>query len=179
MNSDATSSSSFTAAGGEREPSVPGQHTRVDPNSVWNQLRQGPLKTCMLGSGNWGTTVAKIIAENVKRSYLFSNEVRMYVFEEEYKGRKLTEIINVDHENAKYLPGARRQCSIQHLATPSDNEVLILLSLYPSISSIYSATSTSIYTSFSLPVFLSFLCSLCSLSSRCRRHQTTSQHSGV
>jgi hypothetical protein len=29
----------------------------------------------------------------------------MWVFEEEVGGRKLTEIINTDHENVKYLPG--------------------------------------------------------------------------
>ncbi len=30
---------------------------------------------------------------------------QMWVFEEEVHGRKLTEIINTDHENVKYLPG--------------------------------------------------------------------------
>ena len=30
----------------------------------------------------------------------------MWVFEEEVDGRKLTEIINTDHENVKYLPGS-------------------------------------------------------------------------
>ena len=29
----------------------------------------------------------------------------MYVYEELVNGRKLTEIINQDHENVKYLPG--------------------------------------------------------------------------
>ena len=29
----------------------------------------------------------------------------MWVHEEEVEGRKLTEIINSDHENVKYLPG--------------------------------------------------------------------------
>lgn len=29
----------------------------------------------------------------------------MYVYEEEVNGRKLTEIINQEHENVKYLPG--------------------------------------------------------------------------
>ena len=28
----------------------------------------------------------------------------MWVFEEEIEGRKLTEIINTEHENVKYLP---------------------------------------------------------------------------
>ena len=29
----------------------------------------------------------------------------MYCYEETINGRKLTEIINTDHENVKYLPG--------------------------------------------------------------------------
>lgn len=29
----------------------------------------------------------------------------MWVYEEEVGGRKLTEIINTEHENVKYLPG--------------------------------------------------------------------------
>ena len=32
-------------------------------------------------------------------------QVRMWVYEEEVDGRKLTEVINKRHENVKYLPG--------------------------------------------------------------------------
>ena len=42
---------------------------------------------------------------NAKARDQFAEEVRMWVFEEEVDGRKLTEIINTDHENVKYLPG--------------------------------------------------------------------------
>jgi len=35
----------------------------------------------------------------------FEQEVRMWVYEEMINDRKLTEIINKDHENVKYLPG--------------------------------------------------------------------------
>lgn len=35
----------------------------------------------------------------------FVTTVNMWVFEEMVDGRKLTEIINTDHENVKYLPG--------------------------------------------------------------------------
>ena len=34
----------------------------------------------------------------------FDDEVNMWVFEEVVDGRNLTEIINTDHENVKYLP---------------------------------------------------------------------------
>lgn len=41
----------------------------------------------------------------------------MWVYEEEVNGRKLTEIINTEHENVKYLPG----CKFPHnvVANPS------------------------------------------------------------
>lgn len=35
----------------------------------------------------------------------FCDRVTMYVFEEMIEGKKLTEIINEQHENVKYLPG--------------------------------------------------------------------------
>jgi len=59
----------------------------------------------MLGSGNWGCAVVRILGWNVAESDEYENEVNMYVYEEEIKGRKLTEIINTEHENVKYLPG--------------------------------------------------------------------------
>ncbi|XP_039192265.1 glycerol-3-phosphate dehydrogenase 1-like protein isoform X3 [Crotalus tigris] len=64
-----------------------------------------PLKVCIVGSGNWGSAVAKIIGNNVKTMQKFASTVKMWVFEETINGRKLTDIINNDHENVKYLPG--------------------------------------------------------------------------
>ncbi|PWA32163.1 hypothetical protein CCH79_00013373 [Gambusia affinis] len=62
-------------------------------------------KVCIVGSGNWGSSIAKIIGHNVKASNRFNPMVNMWVYEEMIDGRKLTEIINTDHENVKYLPG--------------------------------------------------------------------------
>eukprot|EP00066_Takifugu_rubripes_P003822 XP_003966720.1 PREDICTED: glycerol-3-phosphate dehydrogenase [NAD(+)], cytoplasmic-like [Takifugu rubripes] len=62
-------------------------------------------KVCIVGSGNWGSSIAKIIGNNVKASNRFDPMVNMWVYEEMIKGRKLTEIINTEHENVKYLPG--------------------------------------------------------------------------
>ncbi|XP_030045881.1 glycerol-3-phosphate dehydrogenase 1-like protein [Microcaecilia unicolor] len=64
-----------------------------------------PLKVCIVGSGNWGSAVAKIIGNNVRMLQRFASIVNMWVFEENINGRKLTEIINTNHENVKYLPG--------------------------------------------------------------------------
>lgn len=65
-------------------------------------------RVCIIGSGNWGSAIAKVVGNNVKTmSDEFEQEIRMWVFEEEINGRKLTEIINQDHENVKYLPGQK------------------------------------------------------------------------
>jgi len=67
-----------------------------------------PLKVCIIGSGNWGTAIARILGNNtVKYPNDFDATVRMWVFEELVDGRKLSEIINQDHENVKYLPGKK------------------------------------------------------------------------
>ena len=63
-------------------------------------------KVCIVGSGNWGSAIARLVGANVERlPDKFQREVSMWVFQEEVDGRKLTEIINTDHENVKYLPG--------------------------------------------------------------------------
>uniref|UniRef100_A0A8C4PWE8 Glycerol-3-phosphate dehydrogenase [NAD(+)] n=1 Tax=Eptatretus burgeri TaxID=7764 RepID=A0A8C4PWE8_EPTBU len=65
----------------------------------------GRKKIAILGSGNWGSAIAKIIGNNVAQSTKFAEPINMWVFEEMFQGRKLTEIINTEHENVKYLPG--------------------------------------------------------------------------
>ncbi|KAK9708762.1 glycerol-3-phosphate dehydrogenase [Basidiobolus ranarum] len=69
-------------------------------------------KVALIGSGNWGSAIAKIVGGNVLQSSEFDQEVRMWVFEELINGQKLTEIINTEHENVKYLPGIKLPESI-------------------------------------------------------------------
>jgi glycerol-3-phosphate dehydrogenase (NAD+) len=65
-------------------------------------------KVCIIGSGNWGSTVAKIIGENVNKNLkVFDPVVEMWVYEELVDGKPLTEIINTKHENVKYLPNIK------------------------------------------------------------------------
>lgn len=52
-----------------------------------------------------GSAIAKIVGSNADRLAHFDPRVTMWVFEEDIGGRKLTEIINTQHENVKYLPG--------------------------------------------------------------------------
>ncbi|KAM8869017.1 glycerol-3-phosphate dehydrogenase 1-like protein isoform 2-T2 [Spinachia spinachia] len=73
-----------------------------------------PLKVCVVGSGNWGSAIARIIGHNA-RSLRFATTVKMWVFEENVNGRKLSDIINTEHENVKYLPGYKLP---QNLAVP-------------------------------------------------------------
>ncbi|PVI00296.1 glycerol-3-phosphate dehydrogenase-like protein [Periconia macrospinosa] len=76
-------------------------------------------KVTIVGSGNWGTTMSKLVAENVKaHPQLFEETVNMWVYEEEVtipkdsrhydpasdKPQKLSELFNKVHENVKYLP---------------------------------------------------------------------------
>uniref|UniRef100_A0AAR2KGY3 Glycerol-3-phosphate dehydrogenase [NAD(+)] n=1 Tax=Pygocentrus nattereri TaxID=42514 RepID=A0AAR2KGY3_PYGNA len=81
-----------------------------------------PPLVCIVGSGNWGSAIAKIIGHNVKASNRFEPLVNMWVFEETVNGRKLTEIINNDHENVKYLPGHKLPKNV--IAVPDVTEAV-------------------------------------------------------
>lgn len=63
----------------------------------------------IVGSGNWGMAIAKIIAQNTSRHDEFHDDLTVWMFEEEvvHKGmkRKLSELFNETKENVKYLPG--------------------------------------------------------------------------
>ncbi|ORY82461.1 glycerol-3-phosphate dehydrogenase [Protomyces lactucae-debilis] len=69
-----------------------------------------PLRVAVIGSGNWGTAIAKIVAENTQDEALgFARQVNMWMFEEtiDYEGRqrKLTEVFNERKQNVKYMKG--------------------------------------------------------------------------
>ncbi|KAI9674416.1 MAG: glycerol-3-phosphate dehydrogenase [Caeruleum heppii] len=79
-------------------------------------------KVTVVGSGNWGSAIAKIVAENVSaHPELFEKGVQMWVFEEKVSlatthsrydaademstnPQELTKLINHFHENVRYLP---------------------------------------------------------------------------
>ncbi|ESO90174.1 hypothetical protein LOTGIDRAFT_192340 [Lottia gigantea] len=67
-----------------------------------------PKTVSIVGSGNWGSAIAKIVGNNVQqRNDVFSTIINMYMYEEMVDGKKLTEIVNMQHENIKYLPGVK------------------------------------------------------------------------
>lgn len=90
-------------------------------------------KVTIVGSGNWGSTIAKIVAENTRlHQKVFEETVQMWVFEEDVvipktskhydaavgeRPQKLTSVINSIHENVKYLPDITLPTNI--VANPS------------------------------------------------------------
>ncbi|KAI0203970.1 glycerol-3-phosphate dehydrogenase [Astrocystis sublimbata] len=79
-------------------------------------------KVTVVGSGNWGCTIAKIAAENTKEHpNLFEEQVQMWVFEEQVthqgKTENLSDVINTQHENVKYLPNIKLPVNL--VANPS------------------------------------------------------------
>jgi len=88
--------------------------------TVANGSARRKHKVTVVGSGNWGTTVAKLVAESTREHPdVFEEDVQMWVFEEQVtvpkdsphydaavgdQPQKLTSIINKYHENVKYLP---------------------------------------------------------------------------
>ncbi|KAK3951409.1 NAD-dependent glycerol-3-phosphate dehydrogenase N-terminus-domain-containing protein [Pseudoneurospora amorphoporcata] len=106
----------------------PPKNTRHFPVRRYSQFTKMTLnnftkkhKVTVIGSGNWGTTVAKLVAENcAEHPNTFEKDVQMWVYEENVtlpkdskhfdasigeQPQKLTHIINTYHENVKYLPG--------------------------------------------------------------------------
>lgn len=62
-------------------------------------------RVAVIGSGSWGTALARIAAINAAEKEGFVKEVRLWVREREIPGKGLlTEIMNKEHENARYLP---------------------------------------------------------------------------
>ncbi|OJD21170.1 hypothetical protein ACJ73_07489, partial [Blastomyces percursus] len=79
-------------------------------------------KVTVIGSGNWGSSISKMVAENTAANLdIFEPTVQMWVYEEKIEVpqsskhynkelpicnglQNLTDIINQLHENVKYLP---------------------------------------------------------------------------
>lgn len=81
------------------------------------------LKVCIIGSGNWGSTIAKLIGNNVvQHKSKFHQQVNMWVYEELIDGKPLTSIINETHENVKYLPNVKLPTNV--VAIPDLSEAI-------------------------------------------------------
>ncbi|KAG4182225.1 hypothetical protein ERO13_A09G031100v2 [Gossypium hirsutum] len=94
----------------EAEPQTATPHHTDTVNNFGNdgQVVGSKSKVTVVGSGNWGSVAAKLIASNTLKLNSFHDEVRMWVFEETLQtGEKLTDVINKTNENVKYLPGIK------------------------------------------------------------------------
>lgn len=60
-------------------------------------------KVGIVGSGNWGTAVARRVGLNLQQAHP-EEVVKMWVHDEIVEGQKLSDVINTKHENVKYLP---------------------------------------------------------------------------
>ncbi|XP_064595040.1 glycerol-3-phosphate dehydrogenase [NAD(+)], cytoplasmic-like [Liolophura sinensis] len=92
----------------------------------------GGKKVCIVGSGNWGSAIAKIVGQNVlDKGDTFDKTVKMYMYQEMYNDEKLTEIFNREHENVKYLPGVKVPDSViavpDLLETVKDADIFIFV----------------------------------------------------
>jgi len=74
----------------------------------------------IIGSGNWGSAIAKLLGENVQKGTAYSKTVNMWVYEEQVNGRNLSEIINTEHENVKYLPGTKLPENVKAVTSLED-----------------------------------------------------------
>ena len=99
-------------------------------------------KICVVGSGHWGSCIAKIVGENVERlrgedSRRWGGRVSMWVFEEtvsvgEGREAKLSDVINETRENVKYLPGVRLPpcvCALPDLKEAARDATLLVFVL--------------------------------------------------
>lgn len=85
---------------GSTTDNLPGQHS--SSSLIINKPKE---KVALIGSGNWGSVIAKIVGNNVWYVPNTDPVVKMWVFEEKINGQNLSDIINTQHENVKYLPG--------------------------------------------------------------------------
>ncbi len=81
------------------------QSSKSDSNSISLE------KIVVVGSGNFGTAISNEIALNINQNSQlkdrFCNNIQMWVYGEIYEDRNLSQIINENHENPKYLPGIK------------------------------------------------------------------------
>ena len=84
----------------EEPPPAPRRLTALAASAA-----QRKEKVAIIGSGNWGSAIAKVVGRNLLELGDFEDEVRMWVYQEQVDGKNLTDIINEKHENVKYLKG--------------------------------------------------------------------------
>ena len=109
--------------------------TAVDRNDSQNRGTDAQVSLpniAVIGSGNFGSAIARRLAVNRQMHYPnIDHEIKMWVYEEIVDGKNLTEIINEDHMNTKYLPNVLLPDSIRAVSslqeTCKDADVLLFI----------------------------------------------------
>lgn len=89
------------------------------------------MKVAVIGNGNWGTTVAKLVAENIVTQKGFDQEVIIWTYEETFEGSKISDDINIRHINPKYLPGVKLPHNIVSRVAFEFEDIDVLLFCLP------------------------------------------------
>lgn len=86
-------------------------------------------KVSIIGNGNWGTAIGRLLAINTMESSIFDKEVRMWGYHEEFEGKDLNSIINHTRTNPKYLPDIplpENLKAVDDLCSLADSDVLVV-----------------------------------------------------
>jgi glycerol-3-phosphate dehydrogenase (NAD+) len=93
-------------------------------------------RVAIIGSGNWGSAIAKLVGQNCEKLDCFETTVNMYVHQEKvvFDGEEmdLADVINVHHENIKYLPDVklpRNLVAVSDLAEAAKDATLLIFVL--------------------------------------------------
>ena len=94
--------------------------------------RSSPLKVSILGTGSWGTTIGKILAENTVHNYLFDTDVMIWARSEQIKNE-----INQNNTNSKYLKNIKLPnnliCSNNLEKVYTESDIVVFAIPYPYI----------------------------------------------
>ena len=85
----------------EEPPPAPRRLTALAASAA-----QRKEKVAIIGSGNWGSAIAKVVGRNLLELGDFEDEVRMWVYQEQVDGKNLTDIINEKRAENKLEPVA-------------------------------------------------------------------------
>lgn len=89
------------------------------------------MKIAVVGAGNWGTTVARLVAKNIAGNAEFDSQVKLWIYDEPYNNTTLSKYINTHHENPKYLKSIKLPLNITAITSFDLQDIDILIFCIP------------------------------------------------